>query len=953
MKALRFLNVLCLLALLVQVAAAQDFHFMSVQGNLSNADGNPLNGEFGLDFAIYRFDIGGSPLLRESQTLTIVEGFFNTTINVRPLRFDASYWVGISVNGGDELTPRLPLFPAPYSFSTRNLFGESNTVPSTGNAGFGTLDPQAPLHVVGGVLFEGVPVLPLPADTLPPFLVLGPGGLVQQALPGPLLGGGFNGMLQGVPLIVKDAAGNEVFRVNPDGTSFHAGEEKFAGGITLVDGVLTFPDGSTQETAAGEGGGGEGGFNGMLNNTPLIIKDADGDDTIRLDPDGKVEAAEAELEQALIDAIEAEQARIMELQVEQAIEALQGLNAEGDVKINEGALDMLVDNLFVGGLRVLPTPGDERIEARGDWEFENALRAQQAFIQEIEAEAARLAALEAERLEADEIVTRALNAEQARFVQELLAEDGVNITGGLLTFPDGSTQSSAGGFDGMLQGVPLIVKDAAGNEVFRVNTDGSSVHEGLETFNGGLVAPVPGVGEIEIGEFGVLIPLQGNGAISLSEDGISMIDQNGDEVFRVNPDGTSSHAGQEMFSGGIVIKDANGNTVVTLDENGVTVNENNKRIQAPAGGLDLEGPFQFTDPPIFEDGFESGDTSVWGSAADVGVDARTKSTGVRGENVEPGGTGVHGKTDQPNSVGVLGEASDASSKAGQFNGNVEVNGNTTLNGDAFMTGNATLIGDADMTGNATLTGTATLNGDAFMTGNATLIGDMDMTGNATLDGDAFMTGNATLIGDADMTGNATLTGNLNVNGDPLLGLGGATLAGDLTVNGIGQFNTDVFVNQLLQADVIQANTKNFKIDHPLDPAGQYLVHTSVESPDMLNVYNGNVVLDADGAAWVEMPSYFEALNRDFRYQLTCIGGFAPVYVAEEMAGNRFKIAGGTPGMKVSWQVTGVRHDPYARAYRSPVEVPKPAREQGTYLHPELYGASPQQPANHAPGADGQ
>jgi hypothetical protein len=85
---------------------------------------------------------------------------------------------------------------------------------------------------------------------------------------------------------------------------------------------------------------------------------------------------------------------------------------------------------------------------------------------------------------------------------------------------------------------------------------------------------------------------------------------------------------------------------------------------------------------------------------------------------------------------------------------------------------------------------------------------------------------------------------------------------------------------------------SFKIDHPLDPANKYLYHSFVESPDMMNVYNGNVVLDANGEAVVVLPDWFEALNRDFRYQLTCIGGFAPVYIAEEIANNQFKIAGG-------------------------------------------------------------
>ncbi len=106
---------------------------------------------------------------------------------------------------------------------------------------------------------------------------------------------------------------------------------------------------------------------------------------------------------------------------------------------------------------------------------------------------------------------------------------------------------------------------------------------------------------------------------------------------------------------------------------------------------------------------------------------------------------------------------------------------------------------------------------------------------------------------------------------------------------------------------------------------------------MMNVYNGNVTLDANGEAWVELPDWFEALNKDFRYQLTCIGGFAPVYIAEEISGNEFHIGGGLPGMKVSWQVTGIRQDAYANAHRVKVEVEKVGEERGKYLHPEEYG----------------
>ncbi|MGH3599609.1 MAG: hypothetical protein ACRDQH_04910, partial [Pseudonocardiaceae bacterium] len=121
----------------------------------------------------------------------------------------------------------------------------------------------------------------------------------------------------------------------------------------------------------------------------------------------------------------------------------------------------------------------------------------------------------------------------------------------------------------------------------------------------------------------------------------------------------------------------------------------------------------------------------------------------------------------------------------------------------------------------------------------------------------------------------------------------------------------------------------FKIDHPLDPERRWLSHSFVESPDMMNVYNGNVTLDGAGTAMVELPDYFDALNTDFRYQLTPIGASAPVYVARKVSGNKFGIAGGTPGLEVSWQVTGVRQDAYAKEHPIVVDTPKSKEDRGT------------------------
>jgi hypothetical protein len=139
------------------------------------------------------------------------------------------------------------------------------------------------------------------------------------------------------------------------------------------------------------------------------------------------------------------------------------------------------------------------------------------------------------------------------------------------------------------------------------------------------------------------------------------------------------------------------------------------------------------------------------------------------------------------------------------------------------------------------------------------------------------------------------------------------------------------------AGSLTARTKTFKIDHPLDPANKYLSHSSVESPEIMNIYNGNTVTDSDGNATVVLPDYFEALNGGFRYQLTVIGTLAQAAVAKEIENNRFTIKTNEPNVKVSWQVTGMRHDASAKAHPLTVEEEKPEAERGLFLDAEGYG----------------
>jgi hypothetical protein len=172
----------------------------------------------------------------------------------------------------------------------------------------------------------------------------------------------------------------------------------------------------------------------------------------------------------------------------------------------------------------------------------------------------------------------------------------------------------------------------------------------------------------------------------------------------------------------------------------------------------------------------------------------------------------------------------------------------------------------------------------------------------------------------------------------------ALLDGDVTITG-----------NISTPGTLQKAGGSFRIDHPLDPANKYLSHSFVESPDMKNVYDGVVTLDEKGEAEIELPDWFGALNKDFRYQLTAIGAPGPnLYIAEEISDDaattskynnnksRFKIAGGISGMKVSWQVTGIRKDPWANAHRIRVEEDKPTKERGYYYtYPELFMVSSQ------------
>ncbi len=132
------------------------------------------------------------------------------------------------------------------------------------------------------------------------------------------------------------------------------------------------------------------------------------------------------------------------------------------------------------------------------------------------------------------------------------------------------------------------------------------------------------------------------------------------------------------------------------------------------------------------------------------------------------------------------------------------------------------------------------------------------------------------------------------------------------------------------ATVLGALTKgsgSFVIDDPADPVNEILYHSFVESPDSMNIYDGIATLDSSGDVTIQLPDYFDALNDNVKYQFEALDQPMPdLYIKTLEHDNQFSIAGGVPGGQISWQITGVRHDPYILDYPVQVEVEKGPNE---------------------------
>lgn len=358
-------------------------------------------------------------------------------------------------------------------------------------------------------------------------------------------------------------------------------------------------------------------------------------------------------------------------------------------------------------------------------------------------------------------------------------------------------------------------------------------------------------------------------------------------------------------------------------------------------------------------GTSDGDDGVFAStnaSSHVGVFGSNKATaapsgggaggaGVFGLSVSPGAAGVFGANNSTQGVGVQGNGPDAGVsgfsdrgagvRSHSNQGNAVEGFAHDPNGSAILAINdaktAPTLNDGSPHGCGVL-GVTTVPGSAGLFGANNSAQGVGVQGNGPEAGVSGFSTNGNGVVGFSRQGDA-IQGNAGIGGNAIHGRGGTFAGlfeggvriqgGSLEVLKSGDIGGEI------SAQNIVAHSKSFRIDHPLDPIRKYLIHATVESSEMLNLYSGVMVLDENGEAEVALPEWFEALNRDFRYQLTCLGSFAPVYVARKIADNRFKIAGGHPGLEVSWQVAGTRHDRWAREHPFAAVVEKPREEART------------------------
>jgi hypothetical protein len=141
----KILQLICLICLMHSVSDIYGQATLNIQGIVRKSTGaNIDDGTYSMTFRLYTTSSGGSNIWSETHdNMDITSGVYGAVLgllNPFTIPFDQPYFLGISVDGGAEVSPRLRLTASPFTFS---LIGQSNIFPSTGTVGLGTISPDA------------------------------------------------------------------------------------------------------------------------------------------------------------------------------------------------------------------------------------------------------------------------------------------------------------------------------------------------------------------------------------------------------------------------------------------------------------------------------------------------------------------------------------------------------------------------------------------------------------------------------------------------------------------------------------------------------------------------------------------------------------------------------------------------------------------------------------------
>lgn len=161
MKGRQLFLFVSLLLLISNILIAQsEIATLNVQGILRDNSGKALEDKaYSITFRIYDQETGGNYLWSENQSVQLSNGVFNAVLGTSTsfasanLGFDKAYWVGVSVDGANEYSPRIRLTSSPYALS---LIGSSNKFPSSGTVQVGTESSHSDLSVKGNVTISGL-----------------------------------------------------------------------------------------------------------------------------------------------------------------------------------------------------------------------------------------------------------------------------------------------------------------------------------------------------------------------------------------------------------------------------------------------------------------------------------------------------------------------------------------------------------------------------------------------------------------------------------------------------------------------------------------------------------------------------------------------------------------------------------------------------------------------------